>query len=424
MEESNLINIAPLKLSNDDPKSELQEPLEAFGINLHDTIKQLTLQFTPIARSLLLSGDWGSGKTSVLLYIQEALKKTDFIEVVFFDAWKYEDEQNLMQSLLWQIVKQSPRYKTFKKKYKSSKQNIIHQLLTLLLKKVTRTSFIDLDKNTKYLKHKELQALTSRNLAETNPTDKFIEAFHQLKNELFPKKKLLFIIDDLDRCSPESGMNLLDNIRQIIHNTHTTTVECMFIVAMDKSTLLSAIHHKFADFSDYDSNRYLEKLFPLTFNLPQANIYLSSVNEYHQLNDETRKQISQIFSQTPFSNTRLLKRCLNQLYLFGKSSKETNIHPGLLEWIAAINRWPELRRCINIKGNAFWDRVAEKLLNNADTQKQHVEDESINRLLAQPNIKEFLRSSTIFGSIYNETSLAERVVTYKEYEKQLKQVGL
>ena len=55
---------------------------------------QLTLEDN---RMIVLYGEWGSGKTSILNYLKEEL--SDYYETIIFDAWKYEKDGNLPLSL-------------------------------------------------------------------------------------------------------------------------------------------------------------------------------------------------------------------------------------------------------------------------------------------------------------------------------------
>ena len=52
---------------------------------------------------IALYGNWGSGKTSLIKYIQEKLEADKF-KTIYFETWKYEKDDNLALSLIERIM--------------------------------------------------------------------------------------------------------------------------------------------------------------------------------------------------------------------------------------------------------------------------------------------------------------------------------
>ncbi|UAA37696.1 AAA family ATPase [Paraneptunicella aestuarii] len=430
-------------------KEDLTAELCGFAENLHELITSEAKSQNPAFHSILISGDWGSGKTSVLRRLESLLSQeqdgTDNSEIVpiFFEAWKHESESNLMTSLLWTLVHHSKHWQdianensdiaeTFKTSYRYTIQ--------LLTKRVTGSNLKDVHENADYLQHLQLQAETSPNLPPKTDTHRFQIAFKQLISKLFDNKNIVIIVDDLDRCSPESAMLLLDNMRILMNavddnspqaslgsteaNEKLPGTKCTFIVAMDKTVLKQAINHKFSALSSYDSHRYLEKLFPLSLNIPVTapQIAETTVGE-HQAG------IDKIFSKPYFKNHRLYLRCINQAKVFdffSKDKKQNYSEPvsqlSLLdiEWLAAVNRWPQLRALLDSKDEYFWQKVQEHITN--DVRK--TPNPEILELLKQPGLREFLTDSSVLGNIHNETSLQERFARYEATLEKMKLIGL
>lgn len=421
-------------------QGQLDSKLKRFAENLKSLIQNQSSYF----RSILVSGDWGSGKTSVLQHLVSKLPEDDSkVTPIFFEAWKHESEDNLLMSLLWTLVEHSDVGRELLSQDSSSEDKdklmeIYHYAISMASKFFIKSSIKDILENSEKLKHHSIQDQTSRYLEQRTNTNKFQIAFNELLTKLYKEQSVVIIVDDLDRCSPESAMLLLDHIRVLINATDTRInnlqSRCNFVVAMDKTVLKQAINYKFSALSRYDSHRYLEKLFSITLNVPITPPSTDNLS----IDDRTNKLISDIFKQPYFSNHRLYIRCINQAVAFSSFSQSTQLdgkdqsataltesdNQKLeaidIEWIAAVNRWPELRTLVERKDEYFWLHVQSHITNNVKDEK----DSEIIELLSQPGLKEFFIDSTVLGNIHNETSLQERFSHYKNTLNKLQQAGL
>ncbi|MBH0162071.1 KAP family P-loop NTPase fold protein [Fictibacillus sp. 26RED30] len=88
-------------------------------------------------------------------------------------------------------------------------------------------------------------------------------------------KKLIVIIDDLDRLSPKKVVNALDAIKAFVD-----VEECIFIVCCDEEILKKALEkNRFTNnFDDIDEELFLDKLFQ--FRIPLPPIIESDMKEY------------------------------------------------------------------------------------------------------------------------------------------------
>src|SRR4051794_1547183 len=68
---------------------------------------------TPASSPVLISGDWGSGKTSLLRSVQDRMSRAGQ-GTVWFDAWHYEGESALLPALLRKVWESTPE--PFRKK--------------------------------------------------------------------------------------------------------------------------------------------------------------------------------------------------------------------------------------------------------------------------------------------------------------------
>ncbi len=127
--------------------------------------------------------------------------------------------------------------------------------------------------------------------------DKFKETLKNYKKENKKFKKLIVVIDDLDRLSPKKIVDALDAIKAFIE-----AKECIFIVPFDDSILRKAINSKkLNDFSSVDGEAYLDKLFQFKLILPP--LIDMDMKEYaYNLCD---KEIPEIFNLCPSFKTIL-----------------------------------------------------------------------------------------------------------------------
>ncbi len=87
-----------------------------------DTILSLIESFSESLKKnklLALYGDWGTGKTSLIKYLQEKLDNENFT-TIYFETWKYEKDDNLALSLVDVIIeKVDKRHKQVIKNFKT-----------------------------------------------------------------------------------------------------------------------------------------------------------------------------------------------------------------------------------------------------------------------------------------------------------------
>src|SRR5690606_15402498 len=79
-----------------------------------------------------------------------------------------------------------------------------------------------------------------------------------------PKYNLIFI-DDLDRCEPQQVLNLMSAMKLFF----TYGVKTIFICGIDKKAVESAVKTKYGKL--VKSNEYLEKIFDISFSMPEHN---------------------------------------------------------------------------------------------------------------------------------------------------------
>jgi len=163
---------------------------------------------TPL--SIAIHGDWGSGKTSIMKTLAKKLDNTKFA-VSFFEAWKYE-YSNPSLGLITELAEH----------YEQDRGKIVAILRAAAYILSNKYLGVDSEQVIKIMSH-------SKQSTET--------LSKQLRDLIQKKigKKLIIIIDDLDRCDVENTLQLLAIIKLFLDLEN-----CICIAAVDFKRLKEA----------------------------------------------------------------------------------------------------------------------------------------------------------------------------------------
>ncbi|MCP4117769.1 MAG: hypothetical protein GY737_20705 [Desulfobacteraceae bacterium] len=203
-----------------------------------------------------LHGDWGAGKTSFLRQLRFVLdgskegcngncKLTPHqdgnVVTVWFDAWRYQYEATPVVALLQEIRRQFSTWEKIKNKTeKLSEVAVISTLNSLgdVAKLVgIESAPIDPQKIKNVGEQWEKEHLETRLGVDTiqeyleKAIDSLLKTFISKNN-----RKLVIIIDDLDRCSPESAFRLLEGLK-----VYLNIKRCVFVIGMNQQLVVDSI---------------------------------------------------------------------------------------------------------------------------------------------------------------------------------------
>lgn len=205
-------------------------------------------------------GDWGLGKTSFLRQIQwyvtgecplqfkEELKKAaapeanagsfkSTVQAVWFDAWRYQQEEAPVVALLQEMRSQLSWGRQMGGLAKRGAEVAVRGAL-LSIEDLTRQIGFQYSKFQDANQHWE-----TRNLATSLPSHMLREhlcnAIEQLLpsgSKRSPRRRLAVFIDDIDRCEPEVAYRLLEGLK-----VYLTLDNCVFILGMNQKAVEDAI---------------------------------------------------------------------------------------------------------------------------------------------------------------------------------------
>lgn len=229
-----------------------------------------------------IDAGWGYGKTTFLDVLSEELLKNNFC-VLRYNSWENDYEQDPFSSLFLEIIPQISRY--------LSKQEIAVKIavdLTCSLiagglavtKNITSKTlpFLpDLTETGKdYAEYlvkvkKTINGKASR-IPKQSTQQKDLESFranlltlsdklHELNTQF---KKIVVLIDELDRCKPSFAIELLERVKHILNQEGF-----VFVFALNKQALESTVINMYGD---VDPDGYLRRFFDYELVLPEPDL--------------------------------------------------------------------------------------------------------------------------------------------------------
>jgi gamma-glutamyl hercynylcysteine S-oxide synthase len=321
-----------------------------------------------------VSGPWGSGKTTLLKRLQAQLDGTlglldknaqkaahlDFANpgedlqgkfrvcrTVWFNAWKYADENELLVALVRVIVQRmweddfitNNLLKVFEPF--SDRRNVIDTVLSWFS---IKTPFLEVNPDTGEAKPTVFGEKTALLDRFNDVLDRLLAIWihHSLNKKitrLQPEKGVLVVfIDDLDRCLPAKAVQVLEAVKLFLDRPG-----CVFVIGADAALTAEAVqtYYKNANVTGQKAGDYLEKIIQLRFDLPP--IVPTSMQGYlktQAVNDEMLDQWETLIAAAEV-NPRRVKAVLNDINL---------------QWSMLVNsgQAQEIRRADFIRWNALW----------------------------------------------------------------------
>lgn len=266
-------------LWSDEPSLTDLLSFDAVAVTAADAL--LDDRLDPVA--LGLSGPWGSGKTTVLGLVAQSLdaRNTDEAKVIVVqtDPWRYDPTTGAKESLIAEVLGRLSE-EVAKDETTGGKAK---KLLKRLVQRVDWAKAIKLAAKTSLaLQIPSFDQLTdlvkdSDDSDEDRPPrglEGFRSEFKELmaSDELRHVRRVVVLVDDLDRCLPETVIETLEAIRLFL-----AVPKMSFVIAADEDRVAEAIRTRFpgsaadpADgaWTEEPAKLYLHKIVQTTLPLP------------------------------------------------------------------------------------------------------------------------------------------------------------
>lgn len=233
---------------------------------------------------LALYGPWGSGKSTVLSYVRHFLEQRPEAEqpvIVTFNPWWFSGQENLARAFLGQLQAVLPT--------KSEKFKKLGDLLGDFAEGVG--GLIDLSGMTggaAGMIGKFIGMVTKR-----KPKD-----VPALKSEISKilreaEKRILVVIDDIDRLTPEETRQLFTVIKALADFPNV-----VYLLAFDREVAAQAIEQQ----SGMPGERYLEKIIQVPFELPPVDRVALRAALFKRLDEVLGDTSDGLFDQSYWTN--------------------------------------------------------------------------------------------------------------------------
>ncbi|ELB2850185.1 P-loop NTPase fold protein [Vibrio sp. 1637] len=267
---------------------------------------------------LAIDAGWGEGKTSFIHQLIRDLERTENLIPIYYDAFANDFASDTFLSIGATIAVEVE--KNFEAKGKSSKtrKQIEH------LKSVTKNTAVELVKlgtnlglkalTAGAIQSSDLEKLVSKTFQsatfgtlELDLNEKF-KAYQNAKSNIQSYvsalesvcgkgEKVIFFIDELDRCRPNFAVEVLEKVKHLFPAKNV-----IFVVSYNKTQLSKIISSVYGVEAD-DSLKYLEKFIHIEAKLPSID---STSHSYGVLFDSfmTEFEITVNFGDEEFSRLK------------------------------------------------------------------------------------------------------------------------
>lgn len=228
----------------------------------------------------ILDGQWGSGKTEFCTkLINLSVEKKANFGCIYIDAFKYDHSDDSLLMLITEVSKLIEDPEDKKKFFKESLP-----VLKVLGKAAGKAAIsIALRADAEKLGEQIVKAIDEggeelldlgikKAFEDYEKIEENLNTFRKTLKKIAEKRKILILIDELDRCRPVFALSLLEKIK------HVFNIEGVnFLFATNLKQLSSMVRKQYGN--DIDAERYLSKFFHYTIKLP--NEFASDAYTFH-----------------------------------------------------------------------------------------------------------------------------------------------
>jgi hypothetical protein len=245
---------------------------DRFGFRTHAEILCAAIAETAdLPLTVGIFGPWGTGKSSFMQICRDLLRQRG-IPTVSFNPWKYDRRDEIWHALIQTVLTEIET---------DLAENPGKRRAELVTR--TREQALRLSRAAAWLLARRAVVPLTGGLVGSDDADAlraawqnvdadqyrhvnhFERDFAEVVDRYTGHGRLVLLVDDLDRCTPEAAITVLDSLKLFLG-----AARCVFVLAMDQQVLTEAAAGRLG--GDLDRGRqYLEKLIQFPYHLPEIS---------------------------------------------------------------------------------------------------------------------------------------------------------
>lgn len=226
--------------------------------------------------TIAVQGDWGSGKSTALKFVQAELPKS--VKVIEFNTWLYSQfdlGESLVFSMAHEIIRPIAKGSSTAKKL----MRFVATMGAGVLK-----GGVDLAGSvtgTAPLASAVVESLKNATYSDEAPNiiaelkdirHQFATSVREYCNEN-DVGRIAILIDDLDRVDPGRAIEILESLKLFFE-----VPQCVFVLALDFDVVLRGVESKYGrDFKKKKARQYFDKIIQVPFAMPVASFEVTDI---------------------------------------------------------------------------------------------------------------------------------------------------
>lgn len=232
-----------------------------------------------------INAKWGDGKTAFVRQWIDRLKDDEVLIPIYYDAFKNDFTSDAFLSIAAAIQKNLPA-SILKRKGGSLYEGLVASTVTVaqdlikigagvavtnltaglvngrdVVEKIGETVGSALSETVTYKAKERLQA----HLQMEDDIAHYRSALSRLLDQNKGGRKIIFFIDELDRCRPDFSMQVIERVKHLF-----SVDSVIFVLVINKDQLVRSVMHAYGVSSD-EANTYLQKFIHLETELPSIS---------------------------------------------------------------------------------------------------------------------------------------------------------